>query len=214
VLDADGDEIPDASDNCPVHENPGQEDANADGIGDACPSFERVRVRPGIQDRIMTDDLALAEWAAERIRDLGLPPDRPEVCLHCPEYSDISRPWLRQVISASREGRITPAQADAMTRGLLSGIRVDATNSRLLDQRLDGSRPHLTLQVQGGDRGRLTVRIPSAIMSAPGNRFSVRVDGRALAIRPRLSAGEAIFVVPVGPRARQVEITGGRLGPF
>lgn len=34
--DTDGDGIPDSSDNCPDHDNPGQEDNEPDGIGDAC----------------------------------------------------------------------------------------------------------------------------------------------------------------------------------
>jgi hypothetical protein len=37
--DADGDGIPDASDNCPQAPNPNQADADLDGIGDACDNF-------------------------------------------------------------------------------------------------------------------------------------------------------------------------------
>src|SRR5689334_13522909 len=36
ALDADGDYIPDALDNCPNVQNPDQADGNGDGIGDAC----------------------------------------------------------------------------------------------------------------------------------------------------------------------------------
>ena len=36
ACDEDGDGIPDRQDNCPDHANPGQDDVNGDGVGDAC----------------------------------------------------------------------------------------------------------------------------------------------------------------------------------
>ena len=35
-LDTDGDGVPDSADNCPNYNNPGQEDSDGNGIGDAC----------------------------------------------------------------------------------------------------------------------------------------------------------------------------------
>ena len=36
ATDSDGDGVPDSEDNCPDNANPGQEDSDADGLGDAC----------------------------------------------------------------------------------------------------------------------------------------------------------------------------------
>jgi len=46
--DSDADLVGDLCDNCPAHTNPRQEDANADGSGDACqPSLDLLSVSPG-----------------------------------------------------------------------------------------------------------------------------------------------------------------------
>jgi hypothetical protein len=48
--DADGDGIPDASDNCPSVANPGQKDLNGEGIGDVCDSDRDGDGRPNSTD--------------------------------------------------------------------------------------------------------------------------------------------------------------------
>lgn len=54
VADADGDGVPDASDNCPNHQNTDQADCDGDGLGDAC---------------------ALAAGKARDCNDTGVPDD-------------------------------------------------------------------------------------------------------------------------------------------
>ena len=60
VLDADGDGVPDAIDNCPSTANPGQSDTDHDGAGDACDAAE-----PDVHARV--DRLAGADRIATAI---------------------------------------------------------------------------------------------------------------------------------------------------
>jgi hypothetical protein len=51
--DADGDGVPDASDNCPKNFNPDQADANQNGIGDACDRLVRPLEKPERPPRVI-----------------------------------------------------------------------------------------------------------------------------------------------------------------
>jgi len=56
ICDADGDGVPDSSDNCPGVANPSQADCDGDGIGDACDSFN------GTTNFLGADQNLLAYW--------------------------------------------------------------------------------------------------------------------------------------------------------
>ena len=49
-LDADQDSVCDDVDNCPNTANPGQEDSDSDGVGDACEPSDNVVVNSGFED--------------------------------------------------------------------------------------------------------------------------------------------------------------------
>ncbi|MGI6375238.1 MAG: Ig-like domain-containing protein [Anaerolineae bacterium] len=84
VADADGDGVPDASDNCPAVANPGQADSDGDGVGDACDGCpnDPAKVAPGICGCGVADVDSDGDWTRDCEDGCPLDPGKiePGIC--------------------------------------------------------------------------------------------------------------------------------------
>lgn len=135
AVDSDGDELPDVIDNCPRERNIEQQDADADGIGDACdtpnllcgsgPQIIGPRVvvsrRPSGSALVLTGSIPIAPGASDPLAEIlehGM-----EVALE-----DLGTPTPRSVFDLSRRTQRVPGN-DA-TCGAQDGWRSYASRNR------------------------------------------------------------------------------------
>jgi hypothetical protein len=202
-LNADGDKLPDGTDNCPYVPNDDQVRSTASGPGDVCRRLPTPTLIEWAEGRM--NDAAmftmLERYTARRVERPPLGTSAPSCLsgLSCPEYAKQVTPLVSQAIGAWRRKTMSDAALAALLRGVQEGVRVSPLNIRVVTESLDMSQRQLAVRVVANSDGLLTVRIPKSLLG-PGTTYRTTVDGaRATATVRRGSDLDHVTVrVPEG----------------
>jgi hypothetical protein len=216
-LDADGDYIPDAMDNCPGAQNPDQADSDGDGAGDACPIYEDFD-GDGVADKEDNcPNIATSDFADRDGDGIGDPcdksPDGVEPEPDWPEYGgeegaetmeappvesgagEEGRTFERSGSEKSRERSRTTKEAATIT----TGEDTTPAEEEWVDETWEG---------EGGE-GEVITEGPNAVPYEPSGRDNPRRNEELLA---EAAASGELYAEPLPPpepqRAWDEEVTG------
>jgi hypothetical protein len=168
--DADGDGIPDASDNCPAVPNPTQLDTDGDGLGDACDNDDDNDTVPDDQDADPLDEFACRDLDADTCDDcsvLGQP--------------DVSQDGTDTDSDGACDASDPDDDNDGFDDAVENYIGTDPLDA-CPDNPSDDAWPpdtHTDTQVNIFDLMEIVPHLPSVLGDPKyDNRFDIRVDGR------------------------------------
>jgi len=208
-LDADGDYIPDAMDNCPGVQNPDQADSDGDGAGDACPIYVDYD-GDGVPDKEDNcPNIATSDFADRDGDGVGDPcdksPDGVEPEPDWPEYGDEvetetleappvesgageeGRSFERSGSNRSRERSRTTKEAATITTGSdETGTETTPADEEWVDETWEG---------EGGE-GEVITEGPNAVPYEPSGRDNPRRNEELLA---EAAASGELYAEPLPP---------------